>query len=168
MIQWRPSIDLVIRLSSSQYWVGYYWANGAPKAVYATELSSAAAMKLDFGEAPFVAQEMLRTQVHYRVVTVGDRAWIASLSAAGRPLDWRQQEEAHSSWESALHSQICEKALALAASFGIGYSSQDWVDDGDVVAFLDLNPGGQWLFLPDEVSVAVTDAIARFLCGCSS
>lgn len=98
-------------------------------------------------------------------MTVDGRAWVASLDAAGRPLDWRQQEEAHFSWKAACAPDVKASALAIAERLGVGFTSQDWVrDTGDRPVFLDLNPGGQWLFLPDEVAAPITDAIAEFLC----
>lgn len=45
----------------------------------------------------------------------------------------------------------------------VGYSSQDWVETGAGKYFLDLNPSGQWLFLPAPVSVEVTNALAAWL-----
>jgi hypothetical protein len=48
----------------------------------------------------------------------------------------------------------------------LGYSSQDWVIAPTGAAlFLDLNPAGQWLFLPADVAEAATTAIARWLIG---
>jgi hypothetical protein len=49
---------------------------------------------------------------------------------------------------------------------GAGFTSQDWIetDRGEHV-FLDLNPAGQWLFLPEQVSDSATRAIADFLAG---
>jgi hypothetical protein len=49
---------------------------------------------------------------------------------------------------------------------GVAYSSQDWIDDGaPEPAFIDLNPAGQWLFLPESIAGAVTEAIAAHLTG---
>ena len=36
-------------------------------------------------------------------------------------------------------------------------------DESGRLVFLDLNPGGQWLFLPDMITNAVTAAIASFM-----
>lgn len=59
-----------------------------------------------------------------------------------------------------------ELALKAARSVGAGYSAQDWVEGPDGSWWLlDLNPAGQWLFLPKDVSEPVTAAIAQFLDG---
>lgn len=142
---------------------GYYWAEDGPRAVFTTELATEEALSLDFAAAPFVAQEFLHVHEHLRVVTVKDDAWVAVLSTEGRPLDWRQQDAAHFEWRPATDSTACINALKVAAELRIGYSSQDWVRDANGLTFLDLNPGGQWMFLPELISTSVTEAIARFL-----
>lgn len=144
--------------------MGYFHTPQGPRAVYSTELSGTALDQVDFADAPFVAQETIDATEHLRIVTVGDQAWAASLTAAGRPLDWRQQDEAHSAWHPAQDDQATAAALRLAREFNLGYSSQDWIHDGHSEAvFVDLNPGGQWLFLPEPVSLPVTHAIAEYL-----
>ena len=79
--------------------LGYFVTEDGPQAVFTSEMDATTARQLDFGGAPFVAQQMIETERHFRVVTVGDRAWLASLEADGRPLDWRQQERAHRAWQ---------------------------------------------------------------------
>lgn len=144
---------------------GYFWKQEAAQAVFASTLALDEALGVDFKAAPFVAQARLDAREHLRVVTVQDEAWVASLSADGRPLDWRQQEEAHFSWRPTNDDDACDCALQLAKALGVGYTSQDWIRDDHGLAFLDLNPGGQWLFLPDEVASPVTRSVARFLIG---
>jgi glutathione synthase/RimK-type ligase-like ATP-grasp enzyme len=99
-------------------------------------------------------------------VTVRHRAWTAALDARGVPLDWRGDIEAHGAFEpTKTPSQVREAALGLAASLGLGYSSQDWIETADGYWFLDLNPSGQWLFLPEPVAGQVTSAVATWLRG---
>ena len=145
---------------------GYYNSADGPQAVFTTALTETDLDQTDFADAPFVAQELIATVEHLRVVTVGGRAWAAALNADGRPMDWRQQDEAHFAWVAVDAPDVCAAALAVAAAFDVGYSSQDWArDTTDRASFLDLNPGGQWLFLPPEVSEPVTNAIAEYLNG---
>jgi hypothetical protein len=142
---------------------GFYRRDDEAWAVYTNKLEADEAVSLDFGAAPFVAQEPIVADDHFRVVTVGTSAWAARLSAAGRPLDWRQQTSAHGEWEPVDAPDLCLDAVRLAQTLGVGYSSQDWIGNSNGNTFLDLNPGGQWMFLPSEICVAVTDAIADFL-----
>lgn len=55
-------------------------------------------------------------------------------------------------------------ALQAARVCRVGYSSQDWMADHDGHWwFLDLNPAGQWLFLPAQVADRVTQGLADWL-----
>jgi hypothetical protein len=146
---------------------GYYVSSTGPRVVFASALRDNEAELLSFADAPFLAQERIATIKHLRVVTVRSRAWVCALGAEGRPLDWRQQEEAHFAWTVADDEEVRGRALALSSALGSGYSSQDWIRTDDEAYFLDLNPGGQWLFLPHEVASEVTRAIASYLCGVS-
>ena len=57
-------------------------------------------------------------------------------------------------------------ASTAAEQLGVGYSAQDWIQDADGTWwFVDLNPAGQWLFLPNKVAEQVTAAIASLLDG---
>lgn len=138
---------------------------GELRVVYATAMTLNDAMKFDWSAAPFVVQQKLEVRTHFRVVTVGRRAWIAYLGAEGRPLDWRQQSEAHESWHRGGPEQVVDLAIKLVSEMELGYSSQDWVGCDDGLYFLDLNPAGQWLFLPEPIASEVTAAIADFLKG---
>jgi hypothetical protein len=143
--------------------LGLYWGPNGPRSVYTSELSRRTARDIDFGGVPFMAQELIDAEQHYRIVTVLDQAWVTSISAAGRPLDWRRQEEAHRDWIETTDDQCGDAALLLSRAMGVGYSSQDWLVRGDRRYFIDLNPGGQWLFLPSRVGESISMAIARFL-----
>lgn len=115
--------------------------------------------------APFLAQEQMQARRHLRVVTVNDRAWACALNADGLPLDWRSDEMAHHAFSSIDDSSTEQAAVRLANALGLGYSSQDWIDTGHAAVFVDLNPAGQWMFLPDVVSQQVAQAIADHLAG---
>lgn len=116
------------------------------------------------GAAPFLLQRVVAAVRHLRVPTVAGRAWVCELDAAGVPFDWRTSETAHYSWRETRNSVVCQNALRIAEALGVGYSCQDWVEDADGhLWLLDVNPAGQWLFLPDEVATSVSRAIAEFL-----
>lgn len=116
--------------------------------------------------APFIVQQAIAASRHLRVVTVGARAWACSLDATGTPVDWRAAADAHHRWEPDDVPQVELDALDVAAALEIGYSSQDWiVDDRGESWLVDVNPAGQWMFLPEPVSSAVTLAIAKWLVG---
>lgn len=115
--------------------------------------------------APFILQQCLRADRHLRAVTVRDRAWICALDAVDTPLDWRRSEEAHHAFLPHDDPQVAQSAKRVAATLGVGYSSQDWIVTGGKTYFIDLNPAGQWLFLPEPVASEVTAEIAAWLTG---
>jgi hypothetical protein len=139
---------------------------GSARVVHATAMSRDDERLAHLAGAPFLVQRRVEGRTHLRVVTVRERAWVASLPAASYPLDWRSSDEAHSMWAVASDDDATRAAVALASELGVGYSSQDWIVDGQGRAhFLDLNPAGQWLFLPEELAALVTDTIADWLLG---
>ena len=149
----------------------YTRADGSEAVVFATATDLDDPSFADLGPTPFLVQERIDARTHYRVVTVVDRCWVASLPAGEYPMDWRSDARAHHSfiYEAAPDGRLVEGALAMARQLHLGYSSQDWVEDsdGDVVV-LDVNPGGQWAFLPDPVPGDVARALATWLEGIPS
>jgi hypothetical protein len=143
---------------------GHFYQDGDPKIVFTSELRPEDVPAEQFRRAPFLIQERLHGDRHLRVVTVGDRVWACELEASGRSLDWRADEDAHGSFASVTNAGLVEgHALAIARALGCGFSSQDWIVVEGTAYFLDLNPSGQWLFLPSEVATAVTEALASWL-----
>lgn len=138
--------------------------DGTARVVHATAIRRGDSRLEFLAGAPFLVQRRVQAVEHLRIVTVGHRAWAARLDARAFPIDWRKAEAAHSSWELATRPRATEAALRIADELSVGYSSQDWlVDDAGQLFFIDLNPSGQWLFLPDEVARPVTAAIVDWL-----
>jgi hypothetical protein len=144
----------------------YLDATGRARVVHATEMALSDSRLGALAGAPFLVQQRIHARAHLRVVTVADDIWICELNADGTPLDWRAAEASHSSFRPSANPDVGAWAVAIARKLHVGYTSQDWVIDqaGDA-HFLDLNPAGQWLFLPSPVRDQVTDAIARWLGG---
>lgn len=140
-------------------------ADGEARVVWAQALHRHDPRLAALGGAPFLLQEQVTAHRHLRVVTCGQRAWSCELDAVGLPLDWRCSAPAHQGFEVAAEPNVEAQALALAHELGLGYSSQDWLDTGARQLFIDLNPAGQWLFLPEPVRSHVSSAIAEHLCG---
>lgn len=120
---------------------------------------------------PFILQRHIQAKAHARVVTVGRpphcTVQSATLSASGLPLDWRLNEAGHTGFTTTpAPAEVHDLAAKATAVLGVGFSAQDWIcDQYGVWWFVDLNPAGQWLFLPSEVADAVTTCIATFLDG---
>ena len=118
----------------------------------------------DFGAAPFVAQTRVEVRQHLRVVTAGNVVTTAALDADRWPLDWRVADEAHHSWRRHESPEVEAQAAQLAAELCVGFSSQDWlVPVSGPPMFIDLNPAGQWMFLPQDVADPITEHIVSFL-----
>ena len=154
-------LDTVIKVLGSGAFVN---AEGQPQAVYTAPLTEELLASGDFGAAPFVAQARIDARWHLRVVTAGTVVRTAALDADDWPLDWRMADGAHGSWRPH-HSPVVEaQAVSLAAELGVGFSSQDWlVPVAGPSVFIDLNPAGQWMFLPEEVAEPITGQIVNFL-----
>lgn len=134
------------------------------RVVYSRRVTAGDLAASDLAAAPFLAQRSLDAKVHLRIVTVGQVAWTSALDAPDRPMDWREQETAHDSFRPATGFEATERnAVLLAEALGCGYTSQDWIVDEHGVHFIDLNPGGQWLFLPRPAADAITAALAAEL-----
>lgn len=144
----------------------YLDPDGRVNVVHATVTSAERLAGVDLSEAPFLAQRRIAARQHVRVVTVNGHAWPCSMRAAGLPLDWRLDPEAHDGFrhDPSLAS-LATSALALAEMLRCGYSSQDWLIDDDGPLFLDFNPGGQWLFLPADVADEISEALASWIRG---
>lgn len=144
--------------------VGEFVEDEIAHAVYARAVERTDPALVELVDAPFIAQRRIDASEHLRVVTVGHDVWSCRLEAEGLPIDWRRSDSAHSSWQPASSPSIENDAQRLAVRLKLGYSSQDWILDGDGVAWLvDVNPAGQWLFLPMPVATEVTNAIADWL-----
>jgi hypothetical protein len=136
-----------------------------PRTVFAEPFDPAQPADADLlSGTPFIVQERLTARTHLRIVTVRHEAWVFALAADGLPLDWREHEAAHRSWVPAANDELGRLAVDLAEELHVGFSSQDWIaaDDG-VSYFLDLNPSGQWLFLPDPGISTIARRIAAWL-----
>ncbi|WDG18264.1 hypothetical protein [Microbacterium sp. Clip185] len=143
---------------------GHYFTGDRAFNVFATEVSTSDLDHAALAQAPFLLQERLHARVHHRVVVVDGQVWGASLDATNLPLDWRSEPRAHRSFvANAIPRDLAVAAVALAAELRLGYSSQDWIETDSTFAVLDVNPGGQWMFLPEPLGDEVASAIARWL-----
>jgi glutathione synthase/RimK-type ligase-like ATP-grasp enzyme len=147
--------------------IGAYTKDGVPHAVHARLVEQGDASLRGLSAAPYIAQQHIDAVRHLRVPTVLHRSWPCELGATGLPLDWRADHDAHSAWRTCPDGEtVGALAVQVAAGLELGYSCQDWIEDADGEVWLvDVNPGGQWLFLPDDTAVAVTRALADWLVG---
>ncbi|MFS0865983.1 RimK family alpha-L-glutamate ligase [Microbacterium sp. 179-B 1A2 NHS] len=146
---------------------GQFLAGGQTHTVYAEAMMPNDDRLHALTLAPFIVQERLHASRHLRVVTVADRVWVGALNVERTaPVDWREVLVNHSAFEEVqdVPHLVQDGSVAIAKRLGLGYSSQDWVETKDGQAtLLDVNPAGQWLFLPETIGAAVASAIAQQL-----
>ncbi|MGI5271024.1 ATP-grasp domain-containing protein [Nonomuraea sp. CA-218870] len=143
---------------------GHFFDQDQPYTIFTTLMRNDDVRLAALAETPFLVQTRICARLHLRVVTVGEQVWGAALDAANQPLDWRAAPIAHRSFTAAvLPAEVAHGALAVADALGLGYSSQDWALADEGAFLLDVNPAGQWLFLPQQVTVPVTAALAAWL-----
>lgn len=136
---------------------------GVEQVLWSHPLDRSAPELAHLAGAPFIVQQHVAADRHLRVVTVRNRVWVCALDATELPLDWRRNEGAHSAFEPIEDADVADAARRIVGALGVGYSSQDWIASGKDVYFIDLNPAGQWLFLPEPVASEVTGEIAAWL-----
>jgi hypothetical protein len=157
-------------LSGDGTWVakplgpGHFFDGEAQPVIVPTQVVTEASLDAVAG-APFLYQHRIQASVHARVVTVGNAVFSATLPADGLPDDWRLSTQAHESFtDDPAPALVHEQAIAVARACHVGYSSQDWIRDTEGTWwFVDLNPAGQWLFLPTGPADSVSLALARWL-----
>ena len=87
-------------------------ATGAGRVVHATEMHRSDERLELLAGAPFLVQQRVEARAHLRVVTVGQQAWVCELDATDRPLDWRADEAAHSSFWATSRPDVATRATA--------------------------------------------------------
>lgn len=184
LVQYRAAVDLGIPVPETQVvsrpedidealgqlfivkplGTGSFLQRGVPHAIHAKLMNGDDSRLAGLSAAPFLLQQRIEAASHLRIVTAGDRAWSALLPAEGLPIDWRESDDAHRSWRSASFPIVEELAVELSRRLQVGFTSQDWILDIDGDAwFIDANPSGQWLFLPQETADPVTRALCSWL-----
>lgn len=144
---------------------GHYVEDDVARVVFTQRIEDDQLPRLEAG-LPLLFQQELVAREHLRVVVVRDRVWTCSLSAEGLPLDWRAEESAHDAFLAVeTPDEIRRDALKVARALQLGYASQDWIVTAEGTFLVDVNPGGQWLFLPEPFATEISVAIAEWLGG---
>jgi glutathione synthase/RimK-type ligase-like ATP-grasp enzyme len=98
-----------------------------------------------------------------RAVVVGEQVmtWVRARGATD-PLDWRAADPGGTAFVRRHVEGIAALAVAVNNELGLKFSVQDWLRVDGSLVFLEVNPSGQWLFLPDAEDI-VADALANLL-----
>ncbi|HUR81516.1 MAG TPA: alpha-L-glutamate ligase [Thermoanaerobaculia bacterium] len=121
--------------------------------------------------SPVIFQEYVRGDADLRVTIVGDRIFPAAIDARGTDyeVDFRMSlGQAHTS-PCTLPPDVEQRLFALMTRLGLVYGAIDLrrTPDGDHV-FLEVNTGGEFLFIEDRTGQPITQAVADWLVSPSS
>jgi glutathione synthase/RimK-type ligase-like ATP-grasp enzyme len=118
---------------------------------------------------PCLFQEHLPKQAELRCTVIGDEVFPVQIESQHAPestVDWRRGY-AHLRYRVyQLPRETREQCLRLTRQLGLVTAALDFVitPDNEHV-FLEINPGGQWLWLESETGLPMTEAIADLLSG---
>lgn len=117
--------------------------------------------------APTIFQERIHADRHLRVTVVDDSIFTAAIEPvrAEGMLDWRLDRDPRME-PFDLPAPVAEKVLALRRRLGLRFGAIDMILDRDGrYVFLEINPGGQWLFVEIHAGLPISEAIADALTG---
>jgi len=160
--------DLAHRIVVKPLGPGHFTrGSGDRRVLYANVATLDEPLLDDLPGAPFIVQDRIEARTHLRVVTVRSSVWACAVDAGEVPFDWRRHAAAQRSFRPARPPvEVEDGAGRISEHLRLGYTSQDWViDHAGTAWFLDLNPSGQWLFLPEPVASAVAERLAAWLTG---
>ena len=113
---------------------------------------------------PSLIQERITASADLRVVVVGREARVWQ-RPRGSAVDWRAEEpDGHSFSLVDSPVAVVAHAVALTVALGLTSSVQDWLETRDGPVFLEVNPQGNWLFLPAAETV-LAPLFARLVAG---
>lgn len=116
---------------------------------------------------PGIFQTRIPKKFELRITIVGETLFSIRIDTQGIPeaeLDWRTHifNVKYSKFE--LPNSLKSSLLKLHKSFDLFYGAYDFiVTEDDNLIFLEVNPGGQWLWLEDETGMPISKALAESL-----
>jgi glutathione synthase/RimK-type ligase-like ATP-grasp enzyme len=117
--------------------------------------------------APHMFQRYIQKAYDLRITVVGEEIFctrIDSQSGHGK-IDWRHDYNVGME-AFQLPDELVKMSFALTRNLGLNYGSIDLVltSDGEYI-FLEINCGGQYLWVEDRTKQQISLAVARFLVG---
>ena len=119
---------------------------------------------------PHFLQAYVPKKSELRITIVGDDIFACEMQTQDSPNpksreDWRRYDLDHVSYaQCELPELLEEKLRQLMNSLGLIYGAVDVVrTPDDQFVFLEINPGGQWLWVEQRTEMPVSEAIADYL-----
>jgi glutathione synthase/RimK-type ligase-like ATP-grasp enzyme len=114
---------------------------------------------------PCLFQEYVPKEVELRITVVGDRFYTAAIhsqQSTQSKVDWRKYDLENTPYTPyELPDDAKVKIGALMREMGLVYGAIDCIlrPDGEIV-FLEINPGGQWLWIEELTGMKIGEGIA--------
>jgi glutathione synthase/RimK-type ligase-like ATP-grasp enzyme len=116
--------------------------------------------------APVIFQELIPADADLRVTVVGDRIFPAAIDSRGTDyeVDFRMSLGQSRTEPCTLPREIEERLFAFMQRLGLVYGAIDLrrTPDGEHV-FLEVNTGGEFLFIEDRTGQPIAEAVAEWL-----
>jgi glutathione synthase/RimK-type ligase-like ATP-grasp enzyme len=128
------------------------------------DLSGAEALR----HSPMVFQELIPKAFELRVAYVAGEVFAGALDATGTSrghTDSRRASPEECRWQKAeLPAEVASSLRVLMSELGLVFGAVDLIctPSGEHV-FLEVNPGGEWGMLERDLSLPISEAIARAL-----
>ncbi|MEU3351317.1 ATP-grasp ribosomal peptide maturase [Streptomyces sp. NPDC037389] len=138
--------------------------DGWPQALWTTQVTAADITDTVTLTAHWF-QEWIPKAYEVRLTVVGDQLFGAKIHAGSKEsrIDFRKDYDSLTYSPCTIPFGIAEGVRRLMAAFGLRYAAMDFLVNPDGRWFLvDLNPNGQWAFVPD-LRPAITHALADLL-----
>jgi glutathione synthase/RimK-type ligase-like ATP-grasp enzyme len=145
---------------------------GEEQVVFTTKVQESQLAELDnLCYCPMIFQEFLPKKLDIRCTVVGDQMFTAAIDSQQSSLtevDWRR--DGASTLDDWFPYDLPEDTqaalLKVVSDFGLNYAAADFVlTRDDRLVFLEINAGGEWLWMTTHVGLPVDRAIAEILAG---
>jgi hypothetical protein len=115
------------------------------------------------GWAPCIFQEEVESSCEVRAIVVGSRVFAASFKPHRDTVDGRLDRTV-SYQVHELPQPVCAQLVRLVRCLGLVYAAIDLKAGADAgYVFLELNPGGQYLYVERATGLAITSALADLI-----
>jgi glutathione synthase/RimK-type ligase-like ATP-grasp enzyme len=121
----------------------------------------------NFHQVPLIAQQFLSPKTDLRVTVVGSSVFAYKILVNGEaaPGDWRLHKRDELTYEPyCLSAEIRDRCVNICLQLNLPFGAIDLIDSDGKIIFIEINPTGEWAWLPDAANTAGT-AIAEWLAG---
>lgn len=148
------------------------YPDGDEQVVFTTKVKKEQLADLDnLRYSPMIFQELLPKKLDIRSTVVGNRVFTAAIDSQKSSLtetDWRRDgARTLDDWFSfELPKETEQNLLRVVSEFGLNYAAADFVlTKDDRLVFLEINAGGEWMWMTSHVGLPIDLALAEVLAG---